>query len=92
MGIGYSRNRTGQAPLANYRGKRYALGMIDLVLSLMMLAAAVLFGGAVVLFRRGEGKRGALMALLAVVICANVIIWVAPTTDGTTLAGSAAGE
>ena len=62
--------------------------MIDLVISLMMLAAFVLFGGAVFLFRRGDGKRAALMALLGVVICVNVVIWTMPTDSGESLAGS----
>lgn len=64
--------------------------MTDLVLSIMMLAAVALFGGAVFLLRRGDGKRATLMALLAVVICVNVVIWLAPTESGDTLAGVAA--
>jgi len=66
--------------------------MLDLIVSLMMLAALVLFAGAVFLWRRGDGKRAALMALLAVVICVNVVIWLAPTESGETLAGSVGEE
>ena len=66
--------------------------MLDLIISLMMLAALALFGGAVFLLRRGDGKRAALMALLAVVISVNVVIWLAPTEGGDTLAGSVAGS
>lgn len=66
--------------------------MIDLVISLMMLAALVLLGGAVFLWRRGDGKRAALMAVLAVVIGVNVVIWTAPTDSGDTLAGSVEGN
>ena len=62
--------------------------MLDLIISVMMLAAIVLFAGAAFLWRRGDGKRAALMALLAVVICVNVVIWLAPTENGDTLAGS----
>ncbi len=64
--------------------------MLDLIISLMMLAAMALFGGSVFLLRRGDRKRGALMALLAVVISVNVVIWLAPTENGDTLAGSVA--
>ena len=64
--------------------------MLDLIVSLMMLAVLVLFAGAVFLWRRGDGNRAALMALLAVVISVNVVIWLAPTESGETLAGSVA--
>ena len=64
--------------------------MTDLVLALMMLTAFALAGGAIFLLRRGERKRAGLMALLAFVICANVVIWLAPTESGETLAGIAA--
>ena len=56
--------------------------MSDLVLSLVMLAAAVLVGGAYSLFRKGNTQKALLMALLAFVMLANVAIWVLPASDG----------
>jgi acyl dehydratase len=64
--------------------------MIDLVISLMMLATLALAMGAVFLWRRGERKRAGLMAVLAIVIAGNVVIWTTPTENGDTLVGSAA--
>jgi len=90
MGDGYSCNRTGQPTLANRAPIGYATLMLDLIVSLMMLAVLVLFAGAVFLWRRGDGNRASLMALLAVVISVNVVIWLAPTESGETLAGSVA--
>ena len=56
--------------------------MLDASLSLMMLAAIALIGGALVLWRRGERKRPALMALLVVVLLVNVAIWTVPDASG----------
>ena len=57
---------------------------MDIVLSLVMLAAILLVLGAIVLWRRtGEAKQPALMILLAVIAIANVLIWTVPTADGT---------
>lgn len=53
--------------------------MADIALSLTMLAAILLLGGAVVLFRRGDRRKALLMAVAALVALANVIIWVAPS-------------
>lgn len=64
--------------------------MLDAALSLMMLAAIALVGGAVFLLRRGERKRPALMLTLAGVMGLNLIIWTLPDKAGTTLAGAAA--
>ena len=52
--------------------------MADLALSITMLAALALLGGAYVLFRRGEGRRALLMAAAALVALANVAIWSLP--------------
>ena len=52
--------------------------MADFALSLTMLAALVLLGGAVVLLRRGDRKRALLMAVAAVVALANVAVWSIP--------------
>ena len=57
--------------------------MLDAMLSLMMLAAVVLLGGAVYLWRaRGERQRPLLMLLLALVMLVNVGIWTLPDASG----------
>lgn len=57
--------------------------MTDIVLSIVMLAALALVGGAFVLWRRtGEAKNPALMVLLAVIAVINVLIWTVPTDTG----------
>ena len=58
--------------------------MADVALSLTMLAALALLGGAFVLWRRGEGRRAGLMALAALVALANVAIWSLPAPSATT--------
>ncbi|MES2303298.1 MAG: hypothetical protein V4521_14685 [Pseudomonadota bacterium] len=63
--------------------------MLDAALSLMMLAAIALVGGAVFLFRRGERKRPVLMLTLTGVMIMNLIIWTLPDKGGSTLAGQA---
>lgn len=56
----------------------------DIVLSIVMLAALALLGGAFVLWRRtGEVRNPALMVVLALVALANVLIWTVPTEEGT---------
>jgi hypothetical protein len=57
--------------------------MTDIVLSIVMLAALALVGGAVVLWRRtGQIKQPALMVLLAVIAVLNVLIWTVPSPGG----------
>jgi len=56
--------------------------MLAVLLSLMMLAAIALVAGALVLWRRGERKRPALMALLVAVLLVNVGIWTLPDASG----------
>tara|TARA_A100001391_G_scaffold7621_4_gene4868 strand:- start:7488 stop:7691 length:204 start_codon:yes stop_codon:yes gene_type:complete len=56
--------------------------MFDVIVSVVMLAAAFLIGGGVTLLRRGEKPRGLLMLILAFVMVANVAIWVVPDDDG----------
>lgn len=59
--------------------------MSDLILSVLMLAGVALLGGAVVTWRRGDTARGdrrraVLMVVAAIVMFANVAIWVIPTS------------
>ena len=56
--------------------------MLDVALSLMMLATMALLGGAVFLWRRGERQRPLLMVLLAAVMGVNVAIWTLPDRSG----------
>ena len=56
--------------------------MLAAALSLMMLAAIALTAGALVLWRRGERKRPALMAVLIAVLLVNVGIWTLPDSSG----------
>ena len=66
-------------------------GMIDLVLSLVILAAIALSVGAIFVYRRGQAKQAGLMSLLAVVMLVNAAIWLAPTDSGESLADAAEG-
>ena len=57
--------------------------MIDLVLSIVVLAAFLLFAGAFFLWRRtGNTKNAILMVLLGLIALGNVAIWTIPDTDG----------
>ena len=56
--------------------------MLNTILSIMMLAALALCGGAIVLWRRGIRKQAGLMLLMAVVIGFNIAIWVVPDASG----------
>jgi len=57
--------------------------VMNIVLSIVMLAAFALIAGAIVYWRRtGEIKQPALMLLLAVIAIGNVLIWTVPTTEG----------
>lgn len=55
---------------------------MDLVLSILVLAAIALLLGAAHLWRRGERQRPLLMLVLAVIMAANVAIWTLPTKGG----------
>ena len=56
---------------------------MDTALSLLMLAAVALLGGAAYLWRaRGERQRPLLMLLLALVMLVNVGIWTLPDASG----------
>lgn len=56
--------------------------MGDLLLSLVMLGGLALLGGAVMVFRHGDRRRALLMLIAALVMFANVAIWVIPAKDG----------
>lgn len=57
--------------------------MDDLALSLVMLVAFALIGGAVLQWRRnGPTRNVILMLVLAVIMLANVAIWVVPGPGG----------
>lgn len=64
--------------------------MQDTALSLAVLMAIVLPLGALALWRRGGSrKQVALMLVLAVILAANVAIWVIPDRHGQTLSAAA---
>ena len=52
--------------------------MSDTVLALLMLAGLMLGGGAYFVHRRGDRKRALLMLIAALVMFANVAVWLAP--------------
>lgn len=55
---------------------------LDLVLSILVLAAIALTGGAIVLWQRGQRQQALLMLVLAGVMAVNVGIWVLPDEAG----------
>lgn len=56
---------------------------MNLVLSIVMLAAGALVVGAFVLWRRGvPAKQPLLMLLLAAIAVVNVLIWTVPDASG----------
>ena len=56
---------------------------MNIVLSILMLAAFALIAGAIYLWRvKGETKRAGLMAVLAAIMIMNVAIWTVPTDEG----------
>ena len=57
---------------------------MDLILSILVLAALAMIAGAIFLWRRdGTKKQVWLMLLSAAVMIANVLIWTLPNKDGT---------
>jgi hypothetical protein len=57
---------------------------LDLVLSILVLAATALVIGAVVLWRRGgRTKQVWLMLLLAAIVAGNLALWLVPYDNGT---------
>ncbi|MBX7541104.1 hypothetical protein [Qipengyuania sphaerica] len=59
--------------------------MLDVVLSIVVLAAVALVAGAFLLWKRtGNVKNALLMVFLALIAVVNVAIWTVPTADGET--------
>ncbi|HKR16253.1 MAG TPA: LPXTG cell wall anchor domain-containing protein [Rhizorhapis sp.] len=57
--------------------------MSDLVLSIIMLAGLMLLGGGLwMIFKRRDQKRGLLMLIAALVMFANVAVWLVPVKGG----------
>jgi len=53
--------------------------MLDTVMSITVLAAFVLMGGSIWLWRKqGPGKQSILMMVLAFIMLMNVVIWAIP--------------
>lgn len=46
-----------------------------------MLGGVLLLGGAVLVFRSGDRRRGWLMVIAALVVFANVAVWMVPVKD-----------
>lgn len=60
--------------------------MLDTALSLLVIAAVALLGGAYLQWRRGNRKQAGLMLVLAAVMAVNVAIWSVPNEQGVSLA------
>ncbi|MBH1944660.1 hypothetical protein I5L01_10490 [Erythrobacter sp. YJ-T3-07] len=66
--------------------------MLNLVLSLLVLAAFALIAGAFILFRRGFRKQAGLMVVAALVALLNVAIWTIPDSQGRAPVNTATAE
>ncbi len=53
--------------------------MSDTIMSVLRLAGVALTGGASYIFRTGDRKRALLMLVAALVMFANLAIWLVPT-------------
>jgi hypothetical protein len=74
-------------PIARLAYRLYAVIMLNLVLSLASFAAFVLlFGGWKLWRREGASQKMWLMVAAALVIFANIAIWVVPDEQGQSLA------
>ncbi|MEO5708049.1 MAG: hypothetical protein ABIQ46_13525 [Alteraurantiacibacter sp.] len=61
---------------------RYKGRMLQFAMSLAMLSALVLLGGAWWLYRKhGPNRQTLLMAVMALVLVGNVVIWAIPLDD-----------
>ena len=52
--------------------------MGDMLLSIVMLGGLALLAGAIMVFRHGDRRRAMLMVVAALVMFANVAIWMVP--------------
>lgn len=52
--------------------------MFETMISVLMLTGIVLIAGAVFVFRSGDRRRALLMIIAALVMFANVAIWMVP--------------
>ena len=52
--------------------------MSDTVISVLMLTGVALTGGAASVFRQGDKRRALLMLVAALVMFANVAVWLVP--------------
>ena len=52
--------------------------MSDTIMSILILTGVLLTGGAVIIFRKGDRRRALLMLVAALVMFANVAIWLVP--------------
>ena len=52
--------------------------MSDTIMSILMLTGVLLTGGAVLVFRKGDRRRALLTLVAALVMFANVAIWLVP--------------
>lgn len=52
--------------------------MSDTIISILMLTGVLLTAGAVYVFRKGDRRRALLMLVAALVMFANVTIWLVP--------------
>jgi hypothetical protein len=84
--------QTGQRAGCSSRGRRaIAPAMLPAVLSILVLAAFALVGGAIWLWRRPSMRRQALLMLaLAAIALVNVAIWTLPDSEGRSPAGQLA--
>ena len=57
---------------------------METILAVLVLTSIALVGGAIVLWRRDEARKQAvLMLVLALVMIVNVLIWALPQSSGT---------
>ena len=52
--------------------------MSDTIMSVLMLTGVLLTGGAAYAFRKGDRRRALLMLIAALVMFANVAVWLVP--------------
>ena len=55
--------------------------MLETMMSILMLTGIVMIGGAILVFRGGDRRRALLMVIVALVMFANVAIWMMPVAD-----------